>query len=184
MNLKIKYAALLAAIIFITAIFFVIASSMITKNVNLIRREDSRIKKLQDELNSAQVLNQDLKDVASVITNSLTENRELSNNEANEFIREFAEFAKNHEIAVHGITPRPYFAENRVLEQQFAIDLECTYVQLGQYLANLERYEYIIKVNSLDLRPQTDKYRIVNGIRQNLYKVMIDLSVFKIVKEA
>jgi hypothetical protein len=139
---------------------------------------------MQEQLNSAKVLNQDLREVASVIDNSLTDARELSIAEANEFIRELASFADLYNISVLGLTPRAFFAQNRILERQFSIELECTYVQLGQYLTAIESYDYLIRVNTLEVRPQADKFAEIDGNRQTLYRVVLDLSIFKIVREA
>jgi hypothetical protein len=139
---------------------------------------------MQEQLNSAKVLNQDLRDVANVIENSLTESRELSIAEANDFVRELASFADRYNISVLGLTPRAFFAQNRILEQQFSIELECTYVQLGQYLTAIESYDYLIKVNTLEVRPQSEKFAEIDGVRQTLYRVVLDLSIFKIVREA
>jgi len=182
--MKIKYSILICAAILVAIIFFIITGSQLTKYSNQIRRVDQNIRAAQEQLNSAKVLNEDLKEVSTVIENSLTDSRELSNAEANDFVREIADFAYNNQIAVHALTPRAFFADNRILEQQFAIELECTYVQLGQFLANIERYDYIIKVNTIDVKPQTERFLEVDGNRITLYRVVIDLSILKIVREA
>jgi len=182
--MRLKYILLIIVALLVAILFFVISSSILRGTISEINRVDRRIRSAQEQLNSAKVLNEDLKEVSSVIENSLTEARELSIDEANDFIRELADFAYEHQIAVHALTPRAFFAQNRILEQQFAVELECTYVQLGQYLANIERYDYIIKVNTLDVRPQSDRFLERNGVRTTLYRVVIDLSILKIVREA
>jgi len=182
--MRIKYGILISVAILVAILFFIITGSQLRKYRNEINRQDRRIRAMQEQLNSAKVLNEDLREVSSVIENSLTEARELSNAEANDFIKELADFAQENRIAVHALTPRAFFAENRILEQQFAIELECTYIQLGQFLTNIERYDYIIKVNSLDVKPQTERFLEVGGERRTLYRVVIDLSIFKIVREA
>jgi len=182
--MKVKYSILTCVAILIAILFFIITGSQLNKYKLLLRRVDQSIRTAQEQLNSAKVLNEDLKEVSSVIENSLTDQRELSNAEANDFVRELADFAYDNQIAVHALTPRAFFADNRILEQQFAVELECTYIQLGQFLANIERYDYIIKVNTLDVRPQSERFLEVGTERRTLYRVIIDLSIFKIVREA
>lgn len=181
--MKNKYLILILSIIIVAVAFFYTSANMINNNLNRIERVDRRIRVTQEQLNSAKVLNDELKEVSRVIENSLTEKRELSVDEANTFVRELAELADDYQIAVHGLFPKVSFASGRTLEQQFAIELECTYVQLGQYLASIERYDYLVKVNTLDVRPQTDKFKMIDGVRETLYRVVLDLSIFKIVKE-
>jgi Tfp pilus assembly protein PilO len=180
-----KYLILLLCIVGAVVVFFIISASLINNNLSRISRIDTRIRRTQEQLNSAKVLNDVLKEVSKVIENSLTANRELSIEEANNFVRELTELANNYHIAIHSVFPKVAFAQGRILEQQFSMELETTYVQLGQFLASVERYEYLLKVNSLDVRPQTDKYREdANGNRETLYRVALDMSIFKIVKEA
>jgi Tfp pilus assembly protein PilO len=157
---------------------------MLDKTNREITRVDRQIRSVQEQLNSAKVLNEDLKEVSNVIENSLTNARDLATEEVNEFIRELTEFAFIHEIAVLSITPRALFNQNRIIEQQFTLELECTYVQLGQYLATIEKYDYIVKVNTLEVRPQAERFREIRGERHVLYRVTLDLSIFKIIREA
>ena len=182
--MRIKYTILILVIVLSGFGFFWSSGSLRKDNMQKINRVDRRIRVMQEQLNSAKVLNQDLREVANVIENSLTESRELSIAEANDFVRELASFADLYNISVLGLTPRAFFAQNRILEQQFSIELECTYVQLGQYLTAIESYDYLVKVNTLEVRPQADKFAEVDGNRQTLYRVVLDLSIYKIVREA
>jgi len=171
--------------ILVAVLFFLTSASLITTNLKKIEQIDRVIRREQERLNSAKVLNDELKEVSIVIENSLTDNRELKTEEANEFARELAELANNYSIAVHSLYPKVSFAQGRTLEQQFSMELEATYVQMGQLLASLERYDYILKINNLEVRPQSEKFRQTeSGEREVLYKVLLELSIFKIVKEA
>jgi hypothetical protein len=164
--------------------FFYSAELMLAKKASQIDQQDRLIKRYQEQVNSAKVVNDELKEVSTVIKNSLTDKRELSVDEANNFIRELAELADTYKIAVHALFPKVSFLAGNLLEQQFALELDCTYIQLGQFLASIDRYDYLIKVNTLDVRSQGSKERIVEDNRQTLYKVILDLSIFKIVKES
>lgn len=185
--MRANYLVLTLLMALVTLLFFTTSASMINKNLTRIDRKDREIRREQDKLNSAKVLNDELKEVSLVIRNSLTQNRELSTDEASEFLRELSELATKLSIAVHSIFPRVAMTNNatRSIEQLYTMDIECTYVQMGQFLASLESYDYIVKVNTLEVRPQTDKFRETeNGTREVLYKVILELSIFKIVKEA
>jgi Tfp pilus assembly protein PilO len=181
--MKNKYLLLMLAIFIVGFLFFYTSAQMINDNLDRIRRIDRRIRISQEQLNSAKVLNDELSEVSRVIENSLTEQRELSTSEANNFVRELADLADQYQIAVHSLFPRVSFAQGRTLEQQFSMELEATYVQLGQFLASIERYDYLLKVNTLEVRP-TDRTRLTGDRRSTLYRVTVDLSIFKIVKEA
>jgi hypothetical protein len=183
--MKNKYLFLMFCFVVITVLFFAHSSYLINTKLTSIQRTDRDIRRLQEELNSARVLSKDLEGVSVVIENSLTSNRELSIEEANNFAAELYDLANNYQISVNILSPRVSLAQRGTLEQQFSMDLECTYVQLGQFLASLERYDYILRVNTLDVRPLTDKYKEdANGNRETLYKITMDLAIFKIVREA
>ena len=183
MNTKVKYTILLFVVILVSILFVITTRVMILSKITDITRQDRLIKNTQEKVNNAKVLSQDLRDVSSVILNTITPARELSNIEANEFVTVFTGFAKSEQIAVHSISPRASLTQNRIIEQQFSIELECTYVQLGRYIARIESYDYIIRINTLDVSPQSNKFLEVGGVRQTLYKVVLDLSILKIVKE-
>ena len=182
--MKQKYLVLLLAVLLTGVLFFTTSSAMINRNLRKINNVDNRIRRAQEQLNSAKVLNDELKEVSIVIENSLTTNRELSNEEANHFVRELADLTDRYKITVLALFPKVSYAQGRVLEQQFNLEIESTYVQLGQLLASIESYDYILKVNTLDVRPLTDRFIERNEIRETLYKVALDLSIFKIVKES
>lgn len=183
MNTKIKYIILLFVIVLVSILFVVTTRVMILSKITDINRQDRQIKNTQEKVNNAKVLSQDLSEVSSVIVNTITPERELSNLEANEFVTELTGFAKSLEIAVHSISPRPALTQNRIIEQQFSIELECTYVQLGRYIARIESYDYLIRINTLDVRPQSNRFREINGVKHTLYRIVLDLSILKIVKE-
>jgi len=181
--MKNKYLILMLAIFVVGFLFFYTTANMINNNLDRIQRIDRRIRVTQEQLNSAKVLNEELSEVAIVIKNSLTEQRELSIQEANDFVRELAGLADDYHIAVHAIFPRVSLAQGRTIEQQFSLDIQATYVQLGKFLASLERFDYLLRINTLEARP-TDGHREESGERATIYRVTIDLSIFKIVREA
>ncbi|MCL1827550.1 MAG: hypothetical protein FWG20_05845, partial [Candidatus Cloacimonetes bacterium] len=88
--MRANYLVLTLLMALVTLLFFTTSASMINKNLTRIDRKDREIRREQDKLNSAKVLNDELKEVSLVIRNSLTQNRELSTDEASEFLRELS----------------------------------------------------------------------------------------------
>lgn len=182
--MKQKYLILLLIVAVVSFLLLFTSNSMINANIKKIDKIDKKIKTNQEKLNSAKVLNQELSQVSKIITNTLTDEKELSNDEANLFVKELASICDRYRISVIGLFPKVSYTNDSVLEQQFTIELECTYVQLGQFLTSLEAYDYILKVNTLDVRPITGSKDMKKLSNETLYRVSVEISIFKIVKEA
>ncbi len=182
--MKQKY--LIFLLIIIVGSFFILSTTgmMVKKQIKSINKIDKKIKLNQEKLNSAKVLNQELSQVSKIIANTLTANKELSVTEANQFVKELADVCDRYRISVLSLFPRISYSSNKVLEQQFTIEIECTYVQLGQFLTSLEAYDYILKVNMLDIKPVSGNKEIQKLDGETLYRVTIEVSIFKIVKES
>lgn len=182
--MKQKYLIFLAIIVVVSFAILSTTGMMINKQIKKITKIDKKIKINQEKLNSAKVLNQELSQVSKVIANTLTENKELSVDEANLFIKQLADLCDRYRISVISMFPRISYANNKILEQQFTIEVECTYVQLGQFLTSLEAFDYILKVNTLDVKPISGNKDIQKLNGETLYRVTLELSIFKIVKES
>ncbi len=182
--MKQKYYILFAVIAVISFLIISTSNSMISGKIKSIDKVDKKIKINQEKLNSAKVLNQELSQVSKIITNTLTDEKTLSNDEANLFVKELASLCDRYRISVVGLFPKVSYTNGNVLEQQFTIELECTYVQLGQFLTSLEAYDYILKVNTLDVRPITGSKDMKKLNNETLYRISVEVSIFKIVKEA
>lgn len=182
--MKQKYLILLLTVVLISFGIFSFSGMMIKKEIKRINKIDKKIKINQEKLNSAKILNQELSQVSKIIVNTLTDQKELSISEANLFIKELADLCNRFRISIVGMYPKVSYEKNKVLEQQFTVEIECTYVQLGQFLTSLEAYDYILKVNSLDVRPISGNKDLQKLNGETLYRMSIELSIFKIVKEA
>lgn len=177
-----KYLALLFLIILASMSYIYFGRNMIKQGRIKVAKIEKTIKKEQEKLNSAKVLNEQLQEVSRVIRNSMTEEDTYSSDEVNQFITVLGEMADRFRIKVVGVSPRPSSKENKILEQSYAMEIICNYVQLGQFLAEMERLDYIMNLNTLDVKPMaTDEDEQTNVTR---YKVSIELSTFKIIKEA
>jgi hypothetical protein len=159
---------------------------VINTKIQLIGRYDKRIKIEQEKLNSAKVLNEQLQEVSKVIENSISEDDKFTTDESNAFIKKLADLADKYKIAVHSMVPKVITTiTRRYAEQLYTMELNCTFVQMGQFLSDLESFDNIIKVRTIDVRPLADdKKTIYEGPQETHYKVTLELSTFKIVKEA
>jgi archaellum biogenesis ATPase FlaH len=181
-----KYLTLLFVIILSTIIFFYLSSNTINAKIKLVDKYDNEIKSKQEVLNSARVLNEQLKEVSKVITNSMTDKRYYNADEVNEFVKQLADLADKYKIAVHSISPKVVTSSDRhLVRQQYSFLLECTYVQFGQFLTEMESFDQLIKITELDVKPiKTVEIDTEFEEPETRYKVMIQLSTYKVVKEA
>jgi Tfp pilus assembly protein PilO len=179
-----KYLILIGSIAVVAFFFFYSASALISERSLQIRRTDRDIRRAQERLNSAKVMDGQLSQVSRVIENTLVDQRFFSPEEINSFVKTLAEIADRYKIAVYSLVPRPSHTTTNLMQHQFVMDIMCTYVQLGQFLTMIERMDYVIKLNTLDVKPiGGDAGLKVNDEIVTQYRVIIDLSVYKIIKE-
>jgi len=184
--MKQKYLLLFCLMILTAILFFYFSNNMINDKIKLIGRYDKRIKVEQEKLNSAKVLNEQLQQVSKVIENSISEEDKFTTDEANAFIKKLADLADKYEIAVHSLIPKVITSvSRRYAEHFYTMQLNCTFVQLGEFMSDLESFDHIIKIRTIDVRPLADdKKTLYEGPQDTHYKVTLELSTFKIVKEA
>ncbi len=181
-----RYLTLLCAMILIGFLFFYFSSTTVTEKISKIKKLDKRIKAQQEKLNSAKVLNEQLQEVAKVIQNSITDENQYTPDESNSYVKKLADLADKYQIAVHSMTPKSISSVNRnYAEQLYTMELNCTFVQLGQFLSDLEAFDHILNVKTLDVRPlNNDADTVYEDELVTHYKVTLELSTLKIVKEA
>ncbi len=173
--------------IIITISFFYFSSDIISTKIKKISVYDKRIKRDQEKLNSAKVLNEQLQQVSKVIVNSITTDRKFNSEEVNNFVKKLATLSDQYKIAVHSLFPKVVSSiGSKYVEQQYTMELDCTFIQMGQFLTDLESYDNIIKVNTLDVRPLSVDSKKTSSEEDLVthYKVTLELSTFKIIKEA
>ncbi|HPR17623.1 MAG TPA: hypothetical protein PLD62_05200 [Candidatus Cloacimonadota bacterium] len=181
-----KYLILLCLIILSMMAFYYFSSDTLKQKAELITKYDNTIKIEQDKLNSAKVLNEQLKEVSKVITQSMSTTREFTPEETNEFIKKLATLADQYQIGVNSLYPKVVSTSNKnLIEQQYTLVLNCTFIQMGQFISQLESFDNIIKIKTLDVSPiNVEKQVGANADTVTRYQVTIELSTFKIVKEA
>jgi Tfp pilus assembly protein PilO len=79
--------------------------------------------------------------------------------------------------------PKDVFSSANLVEQQYTMELNCTYVQMGKFLSQLESLDHIIKINHLEVKPIYDRSTQQIEGKATMYTVTIELSVFKVLKE-
>lgn len=181
------YLILLAVMIIISILFFHFSSLIISQKFERIDRYDQRIKVEQEKLNSAKVLNEQLRQVSKVILGSITTKRSFNADEIGEFTNELYDMADRYKFAIHSFSHKDISSlQGNFLEHLYTMELNCTFVQLGKFLTDLEALDYIIKVKTLDVDPYQSrgKSEINEAGADTRYKVTIELSTFKIIKEA
>ncbi len=184
--MKQKYLVLLCLMILSMLAFYFFSTKGINEKLDWIRRYDNTIKIEQDKLNSAKVLNEQLQEVSKVIMQSMSTTREFSSEETNEFIKKIAVLADEYEIPVTSLFPKVIATPSRhLLEQQYTLILNCTFIQMGQFLSKLESFDNIVKIKTLDVNPiKLDRQGITQEDPVTRYQVTMELSTLKIVKEA
>jgi Tfp pilus assembly protein PilO len=92
--------------------------------------------------------------------------------------------ANNNRITINKLSDANKFAIPGLVETTYNMELEGTYVQMGQFIADLEALDNIIKIHYIDITPaQTaGKGKDAGGISR--YRITLELSIYKVAKEA
>jgi archaellum biogenesis ATPase FlaH len=179
-----KYLILLCTIILTALCFFYLSSKSINAKIAKINVYDKHIKVEQEKLNSAKVLNEQLKEISKIIFQSMTDKGEFSSEEVNTFIKKLTDMADKYKIAVHSIFPKVVSSTSTYLvEQQYTMILNCTFVQMGRFLSQMESFDNLIKIKTLDITPLSKDRKDSNIEIATRYKVTLELSTLKIIKE-
>ena len=183
--MKQRYLLLLFVMILSTICFFYFSTTSVNAKINMIDKYDEAIKVEQEKLNSAKVINDQLQEVSKVIMRSMTNENEFAIDDVNAFVKKLADLADKYKISIDSVSPKVVASDkSHLVEQKYTLSVVCTFIQMGQFLSELESFDHIIKVNTLDVRPvKEDKNTIFDEIIDTRYKVTFELSVFMIIKE-
>ncbi len=184
MNMRQKYLIFLIVIALFVAGFISLRSSMINNELKEIKRVDKKIKVAQEKLNSAKIMNEELSEFSRIIQNSLTKTKKFETEETNKFVKDLAALADSYKISVSNIFPKEVFTRANLVEQNYTMELQCNYIQMGRFLSKLESLDHIIKITYLEVKPIYDKTKVQSDGQATMYTVSIELSVFKVLKEA
>ena len=187
--MKNKYLILILLTILIAVTSFIISGQMINKSIKKIKRIDRKIKKSQQKLNSAKILNEQLKEVSKVIENTMVTTKIVDVKEVNAFVKQLADMADSYKIPVYSIVPKSdYNKESVFVKQQYTMEINATYTQLGQFLSAIESLDKIVKITTLDVQPIKNATAVYSnskkkGKNTTHYRVSLEFTTVKIVKE-
>ncbi len=179
-----RYLILILVMLVATVAFIMLTASTLDGNLRKISDHDERIKTTQEQLNSARIMDQELSQFARIIDNSLTHTSQFTFDEINEFKTVIGDMAHERQIAINKMSDTNKWSQQNLIETTFNLELEATYVQIGRFISDLESQDNIIKVQTLDISPAqvTDEERAANAASR--YRVLLELSIFKVRKEA
>lgn len=179
-----KYLVLILVMVAAVAGFYFLSSENLKKNLREIRDIDEQIKVSQEKLNSARIMDQELSQFSLIIENSLTKTPKFSFDEINDFKTKIGEMAHQRQISINKMSDTNKFSLPNMIESTYNLELEATYVQIGQFISDLEAQDNIIKIQALDIAPaQVSEKDIKTANQASRYRVTLELSVFKVKKE-
>lgn len=182
-----KYLVLILLMILSAVIFFTVSERIIETKINRIDDFDNRIKTAQEKLNSAQIQDQQLKQFELVINNSLTQKTGFSVDEINEFKGQIGDLIHRRRISLLKLSDAPKYTLPNLIENTYVIEMEATFIQMGQFISDLEALDNIVKVQAIDVRPTQDtdtRKRAETVAAESRYRIVLELSVFKVKQEA
>lgn len=180
-----RYLILIIIMLGASVAFYMLTADTLAKNLSRIESIDQEIKVNQEKLNSARIMDQELSQFAMIINNSLTQNRQFSIDEINEFKTIIGKMAHERNISINKLSDTSKWSLPNLIENTFNMELEATYVQIGQFISDLESQDNIIKIQSLDISPaQVSDKEEVSADTPSRYRVLLEISIFKVKKEA
>ena len=181
-----KYLALILGMILITVLFFWLAGNTLKKNEADIKSYDKKIKNTLEKLNSAMIMDEQLRQFTEIIGNSLTKEDKFSVDELNDFQKKIESLRDQNQMKLVKISDSNKFAEAGMLETTYTIELEGTFQQMGQFISALEAQNHIIKIQYLDISPTqiATKSGTQDPNAPNKSKISLELSIFKVKKGA
>jgi len=179
-----KYLVFVLVMILVAVAFFMLTSNRVRKNTAKIEQLDAKIKTAQEQLNSSRIMDQQLSQFAIIIDNSLTKTASFSFDEINDFKTRIGQLADQRSIQINKLSDSNKFSLPGLIESTYNLELEASYVQLCQFISDLESLDNILKIHALDISPtQVSDKEIKAPGAPNRYRMTIELSVFKVKKE-
>ncbi len=182
--MKQKYLVFILVMVLVTIVFFWLAGNSLSKNLAEIRDYDNKIKTTLEKLNSAMIMNEQLKEFTQIIDNSLTTSDEFSVDELNEFQKILEKVRDDNKMKLIKISDSSKFTEAGMIETTYNLELQGTFQQMGRFLSAIEAMNNIIKIQYLDISPAQTSEKSDNPNAPNKYRITMELSIFKVKKEA
>ena len=104
--------------------------------------------------------------------------------EVNDFKTKIGQLADQRSITINKLSDSNKFSLPGLIESTYTLELEASYVQLGQFISDLEALDNILKIHALDISPtQVSDREVKSAGSANRYRMTIELSIFKVKKE-
>lgn len=179
-----RYLILILLMLGLTVAFVMLTSESLRKNMDQIHRMDEQIKTSQEKLNSARIMDQELSQFAMIIDNSLSTEGKFSFDEINTLKTQIGQMAHERQISINKLSDTSKWSLPNLIENTFNLEVEATYNQIGQFIADLESQDNIIKIQNLDITPaQVKDQEEIKANAESRYRVLLELSIFKVKKE-
>lgn len=184
--MKEKYIVFILLMILIAVLLYMTSNNNLQSNLKKVKDYDNRIKVAQEKLNSARIMDEQLSQFSLIIDNSLSRSGGFTFDEINAFKQRIGELAHERKISINKLSDSNKFSLPGLLETTYNLELEATFVQMGQFLSDLEALDNIIKIHAIDITPAQvqDSNRKTVDTAVSKYRITIELSIFKVKKEA
>lgn len=181
-----KYIVFILLMVLITVLMYSSSVNSLNKGMKSVKNYDNQIKESQEKLNSARIMDEQLSQFALIIDNSLSKSGGFTFEEINSFKKRIGELAHERKITISKLSDANKFSLPGLLETTYNLELEATFVQMGQFLSDLEAQDNIIKIHHIDITPTQDQEGKAKTIDTSVsrYRIMLELSVFKVKREA
>jgi len=183
--MKERYMIFVVLMILFGVLFFMLTANSVKQSRARIEELDTKIKAAQEQLNSARIMDQQLSQFSLIIDNSLTKTASFSFDEINDFKTRIGQLADQRSIQLNKLSDSNKFSLPGLIETTYNIELEASYVQIGQFISDLERLDNILKIHALDISPtQVSDKEVRAPDAPNRYRMTLELSIFKVKQEA
>ncbi len=178
-----KYLIFVLLMVLMSVLFFVMTSNSVKHNMAQVEKLDAKIKTAQEQLNSARIMDQQLSQFAMIIDNSLTKTPSFSFDEINDFKTMIGQLADQRSIQINKLSDSNKFSLPGLIETTYNVELEASYVQIGQFISDLEALDHVLKIHALDVSPaQVSEKQSKEQGTTNRYRVTLEMSIFKVKK--
>jgi Tfp pilus assembly protein PilO len=181
-----KYIVFILLMVLIAVLIFTASANNLQTNLKKVSEYDAQSKVAQEKLNSARIMDEQLSQFSLIIDNSLSRSGGFTFDEINEFKKRIGELAHERKISINKLSDSNKFSLPGLLETTYNLEMEATFVQMGQFLSDLEALDNIIKIHAIDVTPA----QVEDGNKKTVdtavskYRIMLELSIFKVKKEA
>lgn len=189
------YLVLIAGIVLLATIFFTTGAVLARRQLEEVARQDSLIKSTLGKLNSARILDQQLSQFRGILIQNLTNDRAFSEDELRTFSQELARLVAQNQLEPYQrdaatktawLEIAPKHPEPGMAETTCSLHLRGTFARMGQFIAELEALDQIVRIRYLDISPvQPEEIEQPEDPESpDSYLIALEFSLLKVVKGA